>query len=106
MIYGDLAYIPRASSTSPFDFHYHHAIYPPSIVMSDCMSPENGYAKVARLMSLHEEFAIFRRFKQENYQNLLLHLRPGVAGVAQQDRAQPDRAIYDKDWWSLSHGID
>jgi hypothetical protein len=67
-----------------------------------------GYAKIATLMSQHGELAIFRKFSQLNLQSLLYlqaeltHLEADLERVAVRDHADPDRAIYAKHWWSLA----
>jgi hypothetical protein len=72
------------------------------------MANEEGYAKIATLMSHHGEFAIFRRFSKLNFQNLLYlqaeltHLEADLKEVAVRDQADPDRAIYSKYWWYLA----
>jgi hypothetical protein len=66
-----------------------------------------GYCKVARFMGRQDEYAIFRRFKALNAQNLLYlqaeltHLEAHMYSLAQ--RNSTDRIIPNKDWWSLSH---
>ncbi|KAH8885606.1 hypothetical protein GQ53DRAFT_828647 [Thozetella sp. PMI_491] len=70
----------------------------------------DGYAKVAQLMAKYEEFAILRRFKALNYQNLLylqaeiIHLSDSLGNMARRDASHPDRLYYAKDWWTLAHG--
>ncbi|KIM96142.1 hypothetical protein OIDMADRAFT_183557 [Oidiodendron maius Zn] len=72
------------------------------------MANEEGYSKIAALMSCHGEFAIFRRFKKLNFQNLLYlqaeltHLEADLKEVAVRDQADPNRAIYSKHWWYLA----
>lgn len=67
-----------------------------------------GYAKIASLMSHHGELAIFRRFSQLNLQTLLYlqaeltHLEADLKRVAVRDHADPDRNLYTKYWWSLA----
>ncbi|KAI1448152.1 hypothetical protein F5Y02DRAFT_377510 [Annulohypoxylon stygium] len=69
-----------------------------------------GYAKVARLMSTYEEFAILRRFKRLNYQNLLylqaemIHLEESLGRLVEKDAADSERKEYEEDWWKLAHG--
>ncbi|XDG06703.1 hypothetical protein ABKA04_006318 [Annulohypoxylon sp. FPYF3050] len=69
-----------------------------------------GYAKVAQLMSTYEEFAILRRFKRLNYQNLLYlqaqitHLEQDIGQLASQDAADPHRKQYAVDWLKLANG--
>ncbi|KAH6651683.1 hypothetical protein BKA67DRAFT_537543 [Truncatella angustata] len=66
-----------------------------------------GYCKVARFMGRQDEYAIFRRFKALNAQNLLYlqaeltHLEAQLHSLAQRNGA--DRVVSSKDWWSLSH---
>jgi hypothetical protein len=72
--------------------------------------PKEGYAKVAQLMAKFEEFAILRRFKRLNYQNLLylqaqiIHLEESLGKIAQIDAFDLERGCYDRDWWTLAHG--
>ncbi|KAF7537782.1 hypothetical protein G7054_g3449 [Neopestalotiopsis clavispora] len=67
-----------------------------------------GYAKLANFMGLHDEYAIYRRFRQLNAQNLLYlqaeltHLEKELHNLAQRDSSIPDREFFAKDWWSLS----
>ncbi|KAI0120325.1 hypothetical protein F4776DRAFT_249379 [Hypoxylon sp. NC0597] len=69
-----------------------------------------GYAKVAQLMATYEEFAILRRFKRLNYQNLLylqaqiIHLEDSLGRLVDQDATHSKRKEYTEDWWKLSHG--
>lgn len=69
----------------------------------------DGYAKVASLMCKYEEFAILKRFKSLNYQNLLYrqaeitYLQEDLEKLAARDAADPDREFYAKDWWALAH---
>ncbi|KAH8776511.1 hypothetical protein F5883DRAFT_248746 [Diaporthe sp. PMI_573] len=71
-----------------------------------------GYAKVAHLMAKYDEFAILRRFKALNAQELLysqaeiIHLEERLQRLVDRDAAHPDRKFYSKDWWSLAHGLD
>lgn len=71
-----------------------------------------GYAKVAHLMAKYDEFAILRRFKALNNQDLLysqaeiIHLEERLHRLVDRDAAHPDRRFYSKDWWTLSHGQD
>ncbi|KAH8899111.1 hypothetical protein GQ53DRAFT_817312 [Thozetella sp. PMI_491] len=71
-----------------------------------------GYEKVARLMALQPEYAIFRRFQQLNIRNLLylqaeiMHLEEALNLAAMDDAACSDRQFYSRDWWSLSQGDD
>ena len=67
-----------------------------------------GYAKVAQLMSRHEDFAILRRFRALNMQNLLYmqaeitFLEEELATLVNRDAADPEKKYYGRDWWSLS----
>ena len=76
------------------------------------MAQEEGYAKIATLMSSRGEFAIFRNFRNLNVQNLLYlqaeitHLDADLQKVAVRDRADPNRAIYTKHWWYLAQSED
>jgi len=72
---------------------------------------DRGYARTAKLMSVHEELAIYRRFTQSNRQNLLylqakvISLQNELSKVVLEDRENDEeRAIYDLDWWALAHG--
>jgi hypothetical protein len=71
-----------------------------------------GYAKVAHLMAKYDEFAILRRFKALNAQELLysqaeiIHLEERLQRLVDRDATHPDRKFYSKDWWSLAHGLD
>ncbi|KAI1859736.1 hypothetical protein JX265_010185 [Neoarthrinium moseri] len=68
----------------------------------------DGYAKVAKLMATHGEYAILRRFKALNIQNLLYlqaeitHLETELAELAHRDSRHLDREYHSKDWFSLS----
>lgn len=70
----------------------------------------DGYEKVADLMARHDEFAIVRRFRSLNMQNVLylqaevLHLEEELTDLTLRDRAHPDRPYHSKDWWSLANG--
>lgn len=67
-----------------------------------------GYAKVATLMSHHGELAIFRRFTKLNYQNMLYlqaeltHLEVDINTLAIRDAASPGRGAYSSHWWHLA----
>lgn len=69
-----------------------------------------GYAKLASLMGPHPEVAILRRFGALNAQNLLylqaelVALEDDLRAIAAEDSASddPDRAIYSRDWYTLS----
>ena len=69
-----------------------------------------GYAKVAHLMATYGEFAILRRFKQLNYQNLLylqaeiVCLEERLQKLVQENACGPDGKRYARDWWFLAHG--
>jgi hypothetical protein len=69
-----------------------------------------GYAKVAQLMGLHDEFAILRRFQAMNMQNLLYqqaeitHLEAELRDLARRDARHTGRENHAHDWWSLSQG--
>jgi hypothetical protein len=71
-----------------------------------------GYAKIASLMSQHGELAIFRRFSQLNLQSLLYlqaeltHLEADLKRFAERDHADPDRADYAKYWWFMAQSKD
>lgn len=73
--------------------------------------PKNmdGYAKVAHLMSKYEEFAILKRFKALNYQNLLYrqaeitYLQEDLERLVDRDATDPARRFYTKNWWALAH---
>ncbi|KAI1264924.1 hypothetical protein F5Y18DRAFT_417468 [Xylariaceae sp. FL1019] len=64
-----------------------------------------GYCKVARFMGRQDEYALFRRFKMLNAQNLLFlqaeltHLEAQYFRLAQRNSAE--RPITNKDWWTL-----
>lgn len=70
-----------------------------------------GYEKVAQLMGVHHEFAIFRRFQALNMQNLLYlqaeitHLEAELREMARRDVQHGNRQNYAYDWWSLSSGV-
>ncbi|KAL9080457.1 MAG: hypothetical protein Q9157_000771 [Trypethelium eluteriae] len=69
-----------------------------------------GYAKIAQLMGAYPEFAIFRRFRTLNMQNLLylqaelMHLETELAIIASDDNKHASRQAYPHDWWSMAHG--
>ncbi|KAK4683382.1 hypothetical protein QC764_0028870 [Podospora pseudoanserina] len=75
-------------------------------------SSMEGYSKTAHLMAQHEEFAIFRQFKQLNYLSLLhqqaeiIHLQDSLSHLVQRDATHPERSSYAKNWFCLSHGTD
>lgn len=65
---------------------------------------QEGYSKVAGIMSEHPEFAIFRRFSKLNLQNIL-HLQAELTDMEQdleklanEDKADPRREQYAHDW--------
>jgi hypothetical protein len=66
-----------------------------------------GYSKVAGFMGRQDEYAIFRRFRMLNAQNLLFlqaeitHLEAQLLSLAQRNSA--DRPFSNKDWWTLYH---
>lgn len=69
-----------------------------------------GYAKLARLMAAQDEFAILRRFRVLNMQNLL-YLQADIANdeaelfaLANRDAGHSDGQFQTKDWWTLSQG--
>jgi hypothetical protein len=72
----------------------------------------DGYSKIAHLMGHHNELAIFRRFSVLNFQNLLYlqakltHLEAELEELAKIDEADPGRANYKRDWWSLASAGD
>ncbi len=69
-----------------------------------------GYAKLAQLMANQDEFAILRRFRVLNMQNLLYlqadltHDEAELVELANRDARNGDRQFHMKDWWSLSQG--
>jgi hypothetical protein len=69
-----------------------------------------GYAKVANFMGTNNEFAIFRRFRVLNMQNLLylqaeiVHLEGELRKVVDEDVKHGGRRYHPHDWWSLSQG--
>jgi hypothetical protein len=68
----------------------------------------DGYAKIGKLMGRKVEYAIFRRFRDLNVQNVLYlqaeltHLERELDDIRTRDSLHPDRLYYNKDWWSLS----
>ena len=73
-----------------------------------------GYARLASLMGTYPEVAIFRRFGALNVQNLL-YLQAEITILenelrrtenADLESADQDRAIYGRDWQTLSDSID
>jgi len=71
-----------------------------------------GYAKVANLMASQSEYAILRRFRVLNMQNLLYlqaeitHLETDLIQLANRDARHGDRRFFAMDWWSLHQGED
>ncbi len=73
-----------------------------------------GYSKLAQMMGLDSELAIFRRFATLNLQNLLylqaelVHLENELSRLVEVDRSSehPRRRYYSQDWWSLSNSSD
>ena len=69
-----------------------------------------GYAKVAKLMGAHSEFAIFRRFQTLNMQNLLymqaeiIHLEADLREIVREDARYVSRENFPHDWFSLAMG--
>lgn len=69
----------------------------------------DAYPRVAHLMSKYEEFAILKRFKALNYQNILYrqaeitYLQEDLEKLAERDAIDPARQFYTKDWWALAH---
>jgi hypothetical protein len=61
-------------------------------------------------MAKYPEFAILRRFRRLNHQNLLylqaqiIHTEEDLDKLAARDQAHPERQDYARDWWSLAHG--
>lgn len=74
------------------------------------MNGPEGYAKVAHLMSRHNEYGIFRSFSILNLQNLLymqaeiIHLEQDLKEIVQIDRSSNDpvRSIQERHWQLLS----
>jgi len=68
-----------------------------------------GYAKVAKLMAKYPDFAIFRRFRHLNYQNILylqaeiIHHEDQLRQLVERDQAHSDRRDFTRDWWSLAY---
>jgi hypothetical protein len=76
------------------------------------MAPQlEGYSKVAHLQSAYLEFAIFRRFRILNMENLLLlqaeiiHLESELQDIISEDFQHSERQYHPYDWWSLSQGL-
>ncbi|KAF2667891.1 hypothetical protein BT63DRAFT_304305 [Microthyrium microscopicum] len=80
----------------------------PDLQSTQGNKPAEGYAKVAQLMSAHNELAIFRRFRDLNLQNLLYlqaeitHLEAELRSIALEDEKHGGRQYHHQDWWSLS----
>jgi hypothetical protein len=72
------------------------------------MDKTEGYAKIATLMSYHEELSIFKRFARLTYQNLLYlqaeltHLEADLDQLVERDGALSSRAAYASHWWHLA----
>jgi hypothetical protein len=69
-----------------------------------------GYAKIANVMALHPELAIFRRFGVLNMQRAL-HLQAELMHLEEELERQvavdlAENPLYAKDWWSLSRSSD
>jgi hypothetical protein len=70
---------------------------------------EQGYAKVAGLISNFPELANFRRFQTLNIQNLLYmqaeitHLECDLKELATEDLRSGKNLDHHYDWWSLAH---
>lgn len=70
-----------------------------------------GYAKVAQLMGDHPEFAIFRRFRALNMQDMLYlqaeitHLEADLRKITNDDVKRRGRQNHAYDWWSMAHGM-
>jgi hypothetical protein len=75
----------------------------------DCDRAEQGYAKVAGLISSFPELANFRRFQTLNLQNLLYmqaeitHLESDLKELATEDVRSGKNLDHHHDWWSLAH---
>lgn len=71
-----------------------------------------GYARLSHLMGTYSEFAILRRFRDLNMQNLLylqaeiIHLEEELRKAVSDDARYAQRHYYPYDWWSLAHGDD
>lgn len=69
-----------------------------------------GYQRLAALMGSLDEFAIFRRFRSLNMQNILylqaeiMHLEEELLELSKRDVIHPSRTYHHKDWWSLANG--
>ena len=76
------------------------------------MTNQEGYEKMATLMSCHTEFAVFRRFGKLTFLNLLYlqaeltHLEADLRELVGRNRADPYRKIYSKHWWYMSQSED
>jgi hypothetical protein len=103
-VYLITGFVPSCASTK-------HQIEPhPSIISGTyrVAIAMEGYAKVAQLMSTHPEFAIFRRFRALNVQNLLYmqaeitHLEAELRNKADEDIQSGNKQDHAHDWWSLA----
>ncbi|CZR67079.1 uncharacterized protein PAC_16978 [Phialocephala subalpina] len=71
-----------------------------------------GYPAIAQLMGCHDEFAIVRRFKELNMQDILylqaeiLHLKEELKKIELDDKEHPERVFFSRDWWSLANAQD
>lgn len=80
--------------------------------MLEATPVRDGYGRMAELMSDHDEFAIFRRFRHLNMKNLLYlqaeiaHLEEELGELADRDALDPELPFHGRDWWSLAHGAD
>jgi len=69
-----------------------------------------GYAKIAQLMGEHSEFAIFRRFRALNMQDMLYlqaeitHLEAELRKFEQDNSSHSGRQNHSHDWWSMASG--
>jgi len=108
--------LPPTKQPSRFDFA-HTSAPTPLPAMQQYTAETNvtdkehdGYARTANLMAKYDEFAIFRRFKRLNRQNLLylqaqiIYQEEEIDRLVSRDAAHPDRGRYASDWWALSHG--
>lgn len=71
-----------------------------------------GYPAIAQIMSSHSELAIFRRFKELNSLDVLyaqaelVHLEEDLNELRASDKARAERALYQRDWWSLANSAE
>lgn len=71
-----------------------------------------GYPAIAKLMGHHDEFAIVRRFRELNMQDILylqaeiIHLKEELETLEYHDKEDPERSFFSRDWWSLAHAED